>query len=183
MPCLRPPPPLSGPHLPVLSPAPPACRFFLCQWFHDAPQEQLPLYEARLDAPPPPVRRGSGPPPLGRPTFVQVARALGQKRPLQRGLDVIRNAFLGSLQESSPTIRAKGLRAVRTGRPEHGEQITGLPVRLLTVQPLSGLGCFSDPGAPARHVVRGTASHSRLARPQVAPWAQVRPRDQPPIPS
>ncbi|GAQ92315.1 Sister chromatid cohesion protein SCC2/Nipped-B [Klebsormidium nitens] len=89
-----------------------AREFFLCQWFHDAPQEQLPLYEARLDAPPPPLRRGSGPPPLGRPTFVQVARALGQKRPLQRGLDIIRNAFLGSLQESSPTIRAKGLRAL-----------------------------------------------------------------------
>jgi hypothetical protein len=50
---------------------------------------------------------------LGREGFVQIARALGQNRPLARGFSAILNALLGSLQEGTPTIRAKVLRAVR----------------------------------------------------------------------
>ncbi|KAG6556205.1 hypothetical protein Mapa_002146 [Marchantia paleacea] len=91
-----------------------AHRFYICQWFRDDGQaiENLQLYHSRSIAKAPLQDFGSAPAPLSRNVILRIAGALGQQRPLARGFDRILERLLASLQENSPTPRAKALRAV-----------------------------------------------------------------------
>ncbi|KAL2629314.1 hypothetical protein R1flu_014000 [Riccia fluitans] len=89
-------------------------RFYVCQWFRDDGQaiESLQFFHSRSMAKAPLQDFGSAPAPLSRNVILKIALALGQQRPLARGFDRILERLLASLQENSPTPRAKALRAV-----------------------------------------------------------------------
>ncbi|KAJ7532193.1 hypothetical protein O6H91_14G075900 [Diphasiastrum complanatum] len=91
-----------------------ARRFYLCLWYrydNDA-VSKLSFYHRRCDAKVPLQDFGIAPAPLSRDSIVRISRALEQQRPLARGFDIILERLLSSLQESSPTPRAKALKAV-----------------------------------------------------------------------
>ncbi|XP_057824377.2 sister chromatid cohesion protein SCC2 isoform X1 [Cryptomeria japonica] len=91
-----------------------ARRFYLCQWYRDDPNatQLLPYYHGRWTSKAPVQDFGVAPLPLSRNAITKISAALGQQRSLARGFDKILDILLASLQENSPTPRAKALRAV-----------------------------------------------------------------------
>eukprot|EP01018_Ginkgo_biloba_P006884 Gb_05661 [translate_table: standard] len=91
-----------------------ARRFYLCQWYRDDPNasQMLPFYHGRWNAKAPVQDFGIAPAILSRDAITRISAALGQQRSLARGFDKILDILLASLQENSPTPRAKALRAV-----------------------------------------------------------------------
>ncbi|KAH9304417.1 hypothetical protein KI387_008821 [Taxus chinensis] len=91
-----------------------ARRFYLCQWYRDDPNasQMLPYYHGRWTSKAPVQDFGVASAPLSRNVITRISAALGQQRSLARGFDKILDILLASLQENSPTPRAKALRAV-----------------------------------------------------------------------
>lgn len=91
-----------------------ARRFYLCQWYRDDPNASklLAYYHGRLNSKAPVQDFGVVAAPLSRNVIARISAALGQQRSLARGFDKILDTLLASLQENSPTPRAKALRAV-----------------------------------------------------------------------
>lgn len=91
-----------------------ARRFYLWQWYRDDSQGELNLayYHGRYAKQSSNHGRGIVPTPFTREVVVRISAVLGQQRPLARGFDRILERLLVSLQENSPTPRAKALRAV-----------------------------------------------------------------------
>eukprot|EP00250_Pteridium_aquilinum_P012903 c21018_g1_i1 orf=256-5733(+) len=91
-----------------------ARRFYLWQWYRDDSQceQNLPYYHGRCARESSNHGRGIVPTPFTRDVVARISAALGQQRPLARGFDRILERLLVSLQENSPTPRAKALRAV-----------------------------------------------------------------------
>lgn len=91
-----------------------ARRFYLCQWLRDEVQTAytVQFFQNRWNSISPLQDFGVAPSPLSRDASLRISRALGQQRPLARGLDKILERLLVSLTDNSPTPRAKALRAV-----------------------------------------------------------------------
>lgn len=91
-----------------------ARRFYLWQWYRDDSQgeQNLAYYHGRWAWQSSHHGRGIVPTPFTRDVVVRISAVLGQQRPLARGFDRILERLLVSLQENSPTPRAKALRAV-----------------------------------------------------------------------
>eukprot|EP01018_Ginkgo_biloba_P004991 Gb_41687 [translate_table: standard] len=91
-----------------------ACQFYLCQWYKDDPNaiRMLPLYNRRQNSKAPVLEFGIASAALSRDIVSRISATLGQQRSLARGFDKILDRLLASLQENSPTPRAKALRAV-----------------------------------------------------------------------
>lgn len=91
-----------------------ARRFYLCQWLRDEVQtaQIIQFYQNRWNSKSPFQDFGIALSPLSRDAALRISRALGQQRPLARGLDKILERLLVSLTDNSPTPRAKALRAV-----------------------------------------------------------------------
>ncbi|XP_057817132.2 sister chromatid cohesion protein SCC2 isoform X2 [Cryptomeria japonica] len=93
-----------------------ACQFYLCEWFKDEPNalQMLPFYHGRCNLKVQSMGFGIASASFSRDVITCISAALGQKRALARGFDKILDRLLVSLQENSPTLRAKALRAVST---------------------------------------------------------------------
>ncbi|KAI5058048.1 hypothetical protein GOP47_0026218 [Adiantum capillus-veneris] len=91
-----------------------ARRFYLWQWYRDDSQGDVNIafYSGRCLRQSSNHVRGVVPTPFTREVIVRICAVLGQQRPLARGFDRILERLLVSLQENSPTPRAKALRAV-----------------------------------------------------------------------
>ncbi|MCO5609933.1 hypothetical protein L7F22_064168 [Adiantum nelumboides] len=91
-----------------------ARRFYLWQWYRDDSQGEVNIafYYGRCLRHSSNHVRGVVPTPFTREVIVRICAVLGQQRPLARGFDRILERLLVSLQENSPTPRAKALRAV-----------------------------------------------------------------------
>ncbi|KAH9298518.1 hypothetical protein KI387_030200, partial [Taxus chinensis] len=93
-----------------------ACQFYLCQWYKDDRNalQMVPFYHGRWNSKVHTMEFGIASAGLSRGVITRISTALVQQSALARGFDKILDRLLASLQESSPTLRAKALRAVST---------------------------------------------------------------------